>query len=291
MTFIDEAKKIHNYDYSLVEYVNNNTKVKIICPIHGIFEQTPYKHLKGQGCPYCARNKKLTVEQFIERAIETHGSKYDYSLVEYKNANTKVKIICPIHGIFEQTPRNHWEGQGCPICSIKKVSLINSLTAKQYFNKVNNLYSYKYSYGEYKGLKENLEIYCPTHGKFIVKACNHLYLHAGCPCCNKTASNGEILILEYLKKNNIEFVYQKKFEDLKDKTYLSYDFYIPSKNLLIEYNGEQHYKPIKYFGGNKSFLLQKHHDWMKRKYAKCKEINLLTITYKNDILLMLKENL
>jgi len=256
-----------------------------------MFEQTPYKHLKGQGCPMCAKNKRLTSEQFIERANALHKNKYDYSLVKYVNAHTKVKIICPVHGVFEQTPKNHLDGECCPLCSVERVSKSNTFTAEQYFSKVNSLYANKYSYGEYKGLKKNLEIFCPTHGKFIVKASNHLYLHAGCPYCNKTISNGETLILEYLKKNNIQFIRQKRFDDLKDKTYLSYDFYLPDYNLLIEYNGLQHYKPIEYFGGNKSFRLQKHHDWMKRKYAKCKKINLLTITYKNDILLMLKEKL
>ena len=226
LEFIKKANTLHKnkYDYSLVEYKNCDTKVKIICPVHGVFEQTPYKHLKGQGCPICAKNKKFDTNQFIKRVRKIYGDRYDYSLVDYKNANTKVKIICPIHGIFERTPRSHWEGKGCPICA-------------------------------------------------------------------KTTSNGENLVLEYLKKNNIKFVYQKKFEDLKDKKPLSYDFYLPEHNLLIEYNGEQHYRENSFNKTRKDFLLQKHHDWMKRKYAQDKEINLLTITYKDDILLRLRKEI
>ncbi len=117
--FIQKAVNIHDnkYDYSLVNYVNNETKVKIICPIHGVFKKTPTSHInKKNGCPDCSIYKKKTNNDFIEQSIKIHGNKYDYSLVNYKNNNTKVKIICPIHGIFEQITYNHMSGQGCPYC-------------------------------------------------------------------------------------------------------------------------------------------------------------------------------
>jgi hypothetical protein len=116
--FIRRAKKVHGdkYDYSKVEYKGTHTKVCIICPIHGEFFQTPNNHLHGQGCLACGGRKQLTKEEFIQKAREVHGDKYDYSKVEYVNKNTKVKIICPIHGEFEQEPNSHLEGKGCPNC-------------------------------------------------------------------------------------------------------------------------------------------------------------------------------
>ena len=98
--FIKDSKKIHGdkYDYSLVEYIGARTKVKIICPQHGEFEQRPGAHFNGgRGCKQCGFNirQRLTTEQFIERARKLHGDKYDYSLVQYVNNRTKVKIICP----------------------------------------------------------------------------------------------------------------------------------------------------------------------------------------------------
>ena len=116
--FIQKAKEIHGdkYDYSKVEYVNNATKVKIICPQHGEFEQTPNLHLRGSGCPACGGTLKLTTEEFIQRSNEIHGDKYDYSNVQYVNNTTKVKIICKQHGEFEQTPFNHLRVYGCPEC-------------------------------------------------------------------------------------------------------------------------------------------------------------------------------
>ena len=115
---IKRFKKIHGnkYDYSLVEYKNIDIKVKIICPIHGIFEQLPYNHLRGHGCSECATNLKSNTERFIDQARKVHGDKYDYSLVNYVNCRTKVKIICPIHGVFEQTPQSHLKGNGCKYC-------------------------------------------------------------------------------------------------------------------------------------------------------------------------------
>jgi len=102
--FIEKSKEIHGdkYDYSLVEYINSQTKVKIFCNVHKeIFEQLPNNHIsKKYGCPKCSNNKKFNLLDFITRSKLCHKDKYDYSLVNYINAHTKIKIICPIHGVF-----------------------------------------------------------------------------------------------------------------------------------------------------------------------------------------------
>lgn len=119
--FIKRANEVHNgyYDYSQTVYVKSNEKVKIICPIHGIFEQTPNKHLAGQGCKQCGRNRtRLTKDEFICRAKSVHGDKYDYSKVNYTSINDKVEIVCPEHGSFYQTPHCHITlKQNCPKCA------------------------------------------------------------------------------------------------------------------------------------------------------------------------------
>jgi hypothetical protein len=116
--FVEKAVKVHGdkYDYSLVNYINNNTKVKIICKIHGIFEQSPAHHLRKTNCSKCKGNSKLTTQQFIDKANAMHNNKYDYSMINYKNNKTKIKIICLEHGEFEQTPNRHLGGDNCPIC-------------------------------------------------------------------------------------------------------------------------------------------------------------------------------
>ena len=133
--FIVKAREVHGdkYDYSKVEYVNQLTKVCIICPTHGEFEQTPDSHLHGHGCPKCV-GKNKTTEQFIEEAREVHGDKYDYSKTYYNGAFKKVTIICPIHGEFWQKPTMHLIGQGCPKCSGK-----NKLTTEQFIEEAKKI--------------------------------------------------------------------------------------------------------------------------------------------------------
>jgi very-short-patch-repair endonuclease len=128
--FIERAKKVHGdkYDYSKVEYKGAKTKVCIICPIHGEFWQTPQLHLNGSGCWKCGFEKlsilkKYTTEDFIKKAKEIHGDRYDYSKVDYINSHTKVCIICPKHGEFWQSPNNHINGLGCCKCNQENKSM------------------------------------------------------------------------------------------------------------------------------------------------------------------------
>ncbi len=122
--FISKALEKHGnlYGYKQVVYIDAAfTKVKIMCCIHGIFEQTPDNHIHGKGCPKCgiisAANKRaLSKEEFIKKASVVHNNKFSYSLVEYKNNNSKINIICPIHGIFQQKPGKHLQGDGCKKC-------------------------------------------------------------------------------------------------------------------------------------------------------------------------------
>ena len=90
------------YSYEKVEYKDTSTKIEIVCPVHGSFFQLPGSHLNGSGCRECSISKtRKTKEQFIEEANAIHNNRYNYDLVEYVNSSTPVKIICPIHGVFE----------------------------------------------------------------------------------------------------------------------------------------------------------------------------------------------
>lgn len=135
--FIEKAKQVHNnkYDYSKTEYVSSRIKVIITCPEHGDFEQLPSSHLQGVGCPKCSRiwtdehkhnlqkssrkSRGMTTEEWVERARSIHGDKYDYSQTVYVNQRTNVKIICPIHGVFEQKADSHIRGCGCRLCGLQ----------------------------------------------------------------------------------------------------------------------------------------------------------------------------
>ena len=116
--FVEKANLVHNnkYSYEKVVYKNTDTKVVITCPIHGDFEVTPHHHLNGVGCTKCAGNYQYTTEEVVALFKKTHGNNYDYSKVIYKNTHKKIRIICPKHGEFLQSPKAHLVGQGCPIC-------------------------------------------------------------------------------------------------------------------------------------------------------------------------------
>jgi hypothetical protein len=272
--FIKEAIKTHGdkYDYSLVNYINAKTKVNIICPIHGEFEQTPRYHIAEQNCPKCS-GRYMDGEYFKEKANLIHDNKFDYSLVNYINNTTPIKIICPIHGEFEQKPKDHLLGKSCSKCSGKYMDT-------EYFKeKANLIHEFKYCYDEtiYNNSIKKVIIICPIHGHFEQTPNAHLN-GKGCNICKE--SKGEKEIRNYLLTNNVKFIKQYKFDDCKRIKPLPFDFYLPDYNTCVEYNGEQHYKPIKYFGGESKFKKQIDNDMIKINYCKENKINLLII---NDL--------
>ena len=182
--FLKDAMKIHGnkYDYSKAEYVDSQTKVVIICPVHGEFTQFPSSHLQGNGCPKCGKDRtalRMTNEDFINKAKAVHGDRYDYSKVQYVYNKTEVCIICPEHGEFWQKPKNHLSGYGCPICSGRK-----KMRTSDFIRKARSVHGEKYDYSkaEYKGNTEEVCIICPEHGEFMQRAGNHLR-GVGCPKC------------------------------------------------------------------------------------------------------------
>jgi very-short-patch-repair endonuclease len=272
--FIKKSKIIHEdkYDYSLVEYVGSLNKVKIICPIHGVFEQTPNKHYKN-GCPYCGNNI-ITQKELIKIFNKIHNNKYEYSLIVYKNMRTKIKIICPEHGIFEQSISSHKNGNGCPKC--KNISLENFIKESK---KIHNN-KYDYTLVNYFNWKTKVKIICPEHGIFEQRPNNHKDLKQGCPYCNE--SHGEKEIASFLEKNKIIFIRQHKFNNCKNILPLPFDFYLPELNICIEYDGEQHFRKHNIWGENKLKQTQKN-DKIKNQYCKDNNIGLIRIKFDQNI--------
>jgi hypothetical protein len=287
--FIINAKKIHGnkYDYSLVNYINNEINIKIICPTHGEFLQRPSNHLSGKGCKYCKDDKRrLNIDDILKKCNDKFNNKYVYDLSEYKNNNIKIKIICPIHGEFHQGIKDHLNGDGCPYCSGKKM---NTELFKKECNVTHNN-KYDYSLVEYKSAFSKVKIICPTHGEFSQKPSIHLF-GMGCPKCK--SSKGETKIIKFLEENNIKYKYQKIFTECKLKTYLPFDFYLIDLNVCIEYDGEQHFRAVDYFGGDIAFEGRKLKDEIKNKYCLNNNIKLIRISYIDikNIKKILTENL
>jgi ribosomal protein L36 len=198
--FIENAKTIHGdkYDYSYVVYINDTTKVSIICKEHGPFEQSAGTHLQGSGCLKCGGRYSPTTEQFIENAKTIHGDTYDYSYVNYVNSNTKVIIICKEHGEFEQSAGTHLQGSGCLKCGGRY-----SPTTEQFIENAKTIHgdTYDYSYVNYVNSNTKVIIICKEHGEFEQSPGNHLQWHE-CSKCGfiKTANSQRYTTEEWIEK-------------------------------------------------------------------------------------------
>ena len=216
-TFIQKARKVHGdrYDYSKVEYVNNYTKVCIICPEHGEFWQTPNNHLHGFHCFLCNKSLNSNKEDFIKKSIKIHGNKYNYSKVDYINSRTKVCIICPEHGEFWQTPNSHLQGCGCPLCSKTKKKNTNG-----FIQKAKQVHGDKYDYSKvnYVNSQTKVCIICPEHGEFWQTPNSHLQ-GCGCPKCSKD-------ITQYKLSSNLTDFINKSILEHKNKYNYTNSVYI-----------------------------------------------------------------
>jgi Zn finger protein HypA/HybF involved in hydrogenase expression len=142
--------------------------------------------------------RKLTTEEFIEKSMELHKDKYDYSLTKYINTNLKVKIICKKHGEFLQRASAHASGQGCMECRLEDRRIGLDL----FLNRCYEIHGDRYDYSlvsEYKNSREKVKVICKKHGEFEVTPDHHINRKQGCPDCKKLGLEG------FLEKTKLIF--------------------------------------------------------------------------------------
>lgn len=279
--FLEQCAKIHGnkYDYSRVIYTKSENEVEIICHIHGSFFQTPTNHLNHKGCQKCSFNERVrnqydNKEAFIKKAKAFHGEKYDYSLVEYVGAKQKVKIICKVHGVFEQIPSGHYHS-GCKFCRNEKTGFSQRKTTKAFIEICQRIHGNRYDYSdtEYISMLKPVKIKCRIHGFFQQIAGNH-QIGAGCQKCSITKSSLEETLETFLRKSGLSFEVRKR-NLIPPK---EIDIYVNSAKIAIECNGLLWHSEFPYAGKGKDFFY--HLD----KINKCNEkgINLFHFI-ENDI--------
>lgn len=307
--FISEATEKHagKYSYDAITSEiwnkpggNRTIKVPIICAKHGIFWQTIANHLnKGangeyHGCPQCAKETKQinnprnsskkhygrkTTEEFILEAKKIHGDNYNYDLVNYKNAKSKIKIKCNICGnVFEQTPDHHVNRKdGCPFCRNKYFSESQQYSKKEAEQFITDaINEEKFEILEYHGFKKDALMRCKKCGfKFWRAPINAQRLKCQCPSCD-TITKGEAEILKVLETLDIKYIYQYRADWLGLQ---SLDFYLDELNIGIEYDGVQHFEPVETFGGEGAFEIQKTRDKIKNELCEKNNIKLIRIPY------------
>lgn len=268
--FISRATQLHEgkYDYSLVKFSSTSDFIDIICPIHGIFSQKVSIHLRGYGCQYCGGSKRLTTDEFIEKANAVHRDKYNYSKSEYVNTSTKVCIICPDHGEFWQIPNNHLLGAGCPKCAGK----FNDLDF--FIERSIKIHGDKYDYSkvEYIACSEKVCIICPTHGEFWQTPSGHMH-GQGCPMCNQSHLERDVMNL--LKVHKIRFEVQKTFKWLYSVRSMHLDFFLPDYGVAIECQGGQHFKSVDFYGGDAALQYTIERDTIKKQQCEKHGIRVL----------------
>jgi hypothetical protein len=233
--FIQKATDVHGdkYDYSKTEYVNEKTRVIIICKEHGEFEQIPSSHKIGSGCRKCGfitRNNKRTMQnkEFIKNAILVHGDKYDYSKTDYVNNLKEVIIICKEHGQFLQLPKTHKRGNGCHECGRKKTANTRKMTTEEFIENASQIHGNIYNYSKtlYKKSIEKVIIICKEHGEFEQTPNRHLCGHGCQICAHKKISNSRKMTTE-------QFIENAKLIHVDKYDYSKVEYNINSENVII----------------------------------------------------------
>lgn len=297
--FINREPDLLSGEYEFIgNYVTANTKALFKHNICGHkWKINPSNFHKGQRCPRCAiRKQTLTKEVFIEREDDIQSGEY-LMIGRYINGHTKTLFrhnTCGYEWMI--TPSHFHTGERCPKCANQKNGLLKRLTKEEFVNRELDLLNGRYSMlGEY--------ITADTKTLFKHDVCDYewmvtpysFYRGNRCPKCNQ--SRGEKLITNILEALNIPFELQKRFDSCRHKLPLPFDFYV-NNSFLVEYDGEQHFKPSDFSGGgaewaDRSFKSGQLRDNIKTQWAKDNGIPLVRIPYTefDNIEQIIKDNI
>lgn len=285
----EQIKNINPNIIVIGEYQGNNNRIDCECSICG-YKWSPFANTikSGHGCPNCkALKDRLTQEEFVDKVKKVNPC--FQILGNYQTNKIPIEVKClKCDKVFEANPSYILRGKNvCRDCYKKELR-----STDEYFkNQLNKKNPYVIPLEKYIDTNTKIKVKCSVCGNVWFVKPSGILSGTGCPMCS--LSHGEKEIKSILDKYNIKYEPQKQFEKLlgiKGK-HLSYDFYLPDYNLLIEYQGEQHNKVVDYFGGEEGFKIRKEHDRRKKEYAKNHNIQLLEIWYNENIEQKLKETL
>lgn len=274
--------EVKNPNIKAVEtYIGANTKILhkcLICEFE--WYATPHNILRGRGCPKCSNHVKLNHDDYVNR-LSTINPNIKV-LGHYVNYATPILHRCLVHGVeWHTTPGNILSGHGCKKCANDKLAYERSKSKSQYAEDLKKINQYIIVVGEYVNAHTPVLHRCLIDGFEWYAKPNNILSGKGCPKCAE--SKGEREVRQWLDCHNIAYKHQKVFKDCVDIKPLPFDFYLPDYNVAIEYQGEQHYKSVDYFGGEKAFEKRKLHDKIKSDYCAKNNILLLAIPYTKNV--------
>lgn len=296
--FLEKANFVHNgfYNYNQVNWLEAKSKIDIICPIHGLFRQNAQSHLQGRKCNECAKKARgLKIRKDVNAIIaefkSIHGDKYIYDKSSITTSKDYMLITCQKHGDFRQTPSNHRKGRGCPLCKNDKIGDALRASTDDVIAKFQSVHGDEFDYSlvidNYVNADTPVPIICKEHGVFWQAPYNHIGRGDKCPSCK--ASKGELAVADWLEKHNFEFISEWKDHDCVSERPLRFDFYIPTENLIIEFDGIQHFerdaswweKSVK--KRQEAFDKLKLHDWLKNEWCKENGYTMVRIRFDEEV--------
>lgn len=269
------------------EYIDGQTPILHHCMRHDTdWMAAPHNVLQGKGCPSCkgekiSSKKSKSHEQYVEELKIVNPNVI--VIGEYVNTKTKIKHRCLVHNIdWDVSPDCALQGGGCIECWKEKLHLFHARTHEEYVAELRIVNSNIIAVEQYINANTPILHRCLVDGnEWCATPSSIIYGGCGCPKCNE--SNGERCVRIWLENNDFKYIRQKAFKDCCDKHVLPFDFYLPDYNTIIEYDGKQHYEPIEYFGGQKTFEYTQKHDRIKNEYCKNHNIKLLRIPYYKNV--------
>ena len=277
--FVAQLKNINPNIKILGKYIGAKHKIECRCKVcNNKWSTTPDHLLHGKGCIECNMRKQRTHESFVNDMKDINSN--IEILGNYIDNKTKVECKCLVCGNkWNVLPKSLLQHHGCPICARENQAYNRRKTQDEFVGQMKEVNPDIEVIGKYVNDRTNIKCRCLNCNNEWASRAGSLLSGTRCPNCIKP--KGEDKIEKYLQKSNIPYVPQKRFDSLTGigGKPLSYDFYLHESNILVEFNGEQHNRPINYFGGIDKFKVQQEHDKRKRDYAKEHNIDLLEIWY------------
>lgn len=265
-------------------YVGSHSRVHVHCKICGAeFEATPTNLLSGKGCRSCstlqaAERYRMPHDEFVKRMRKIHPD--IMVLSEYVNRKIKVICSCLICGLnWEASPNNLLSGYGCPQCGKERAGLSRRKSNDEFIDEMRSIHPNIQILSPYSDAKSKVECLCLRCGHHFKMTPDHL-TNGRCSCPRCKQSRGEERITVWLETHNIPYIPQFRFSELcgVGGGLLSYDFYLPEHNILIEFQGQFHDGTVP-FQTNNGLQRQQTHDRLKREFAVAHHIKLLEIWY------------
>ena len=271
---------------------NNNNTITFICKKHHTSKIILIKNINKNKKYYCDICRQEAIDNNMKELNDIHNIKIEkiknILLNEYKNQYKFLEVI-------KDNNSDHYKVKLYNVL-LEKERIVNAHTilfgelSKKNNNVLRNLVDYDEakkrvneldikSFREYKKWHvrtKQTEMPSNPHRAYKDRWISHFeFFNTNNKDC---MSAGEKRIYDYLQRKNIEFVWQKRFKDCKDKRELPFDFYLPKYNLIVEFDGEQHYKITGRFGQENFDIIQKH-DLIKNKYCANNNINIIRLTH------------